>query len=243
MKRLAAILIPLCLAAYAASALEPAFEQAQSAYDAGRYPEAASRYQEILESGIVNPEIHYNLANACFKAGELPRAVFHYRKAWYDAPRDPDIQANLRFALNAAGAIEPAPSFVRRTLSRLSAREWTWTAVAAYPAGALLLILAMLARPARAVLLRLCLVPLAVLLLAAAGWRSWHGYRTAPEGVVSKAGTTALYGPVEGATAYYKVPAGALVRQRGSDPKGWVEIEYDGKKGWISQDNILPLWP
>ena len=102
---------------------------------------------------------------------------------------------------------------------------------------------AMLIRSVRAVLYRLCLLPLALLLFAGGGWWNWRGFKTDPEAVITKSGITALYGPVEGGTAHYKPPAGALVRQRARDPKGWVEIEYDGKKGWIKEENILTLSP
>jgi len=37
--------------------------------------------------------------------------------------------------------------------------------------------------------------------------------------------------------------AAAIVRQRGTDPKGWIEIEYDGTTGWVKKDNILLLYP
>ena len=87
------------------------------------------------------------------------------------------------------------------------------------------------------------LVPAAVLLLALAGWRYWGHLGKAPEAVVVKSGTTALYGPVEGSTAHFDVPLAALVRQRGFDPKGWIEIEYAGKTGWVKKSNILLLSP
>jgi len=225
------------------AAFDDSFAKAQAAYDEGRYAEAVLLYDHMVSNGVENAEVIYNLANAYFKDGDLPNAVWHYRKAWYHSPRDPDIHANLHFALSAAGAIEPAPGLPGRILSTLSSREWIATSIAAYLLLTVLLALALLLRSGRPALLKASLLPAALLLLSLAGWRYWAQLETAPEAVVIQSGTTALYGPVEGSTAHFDVPLAALVRQRASDPKGWIEIEYDGKTGWVKKGNILLLYP
>jgi tetratricopeptide (TPR) repeat protein len=225
------------------NALAEIFHKAQAAYDDGRYAEAVLLYEALEYKGVANTELHYNLANACFKDSDLPKAVWHYRKAWYQAPRDPDIRANLHFALNAAGAIEPAPRFIERAFNELSRGEWIAAATAAYVVLALLLLLALLLPKLRKPLIKACLAPAALLLLSAGGWWQWHQLTVHPEWVVVKTEATALYGPVEGSTAYYKLPLGALARQRGTDPKGWIEVEYDGKRGWLKGDYISRVSP
>ena len=227
----------------ASHAEEEVFQKAKTAYDDGRYAEAALLYTSLLDQGISNSEVHYNLANACFKDSDLPNAVWHYRKAWYDTPRDPDIRANLHFALNAAGAIEPAPSFVERFLLTLSLSEWIMTAVGGYVVLVTLLLTALFVKPARRNMLKLCLLPATIVLISAAGWLNWQQMRKNPEWVVVQTEATALFGPVEGSTAHYKIPLAALVRQCNSDSKGWIEVEYDGKQGWIKTDYISRLSP
>jgi hypothetical protein len=169
--------------------------------------------------------------------------VWHYRKAWYAAPRDPDIRANLHFALGAAGAIDPETGLAGRIFYALSAHEWMTAAVAAYLLLMSTLIAAVLTRSMRATLLKASLAPAVLLVFALAGWRYWIRFETHPEAVAVKTGITALYAPVEGGTAHFDVPLAALARQRGSDPKGWIEIEYDGKTGWVNKGNMLPLYP
>lgn len=243
MKYLPVILTIILSIASNASATEDLFMKAQAAYDDGRYAEAVMLYDRMVDNGIENVEVHYNLANASFKDGDLPKAVWHYRKAWYTAPRDPDIRANLHFALNAAGAVDPITGLPGRIFSTLSAPEWIAAAIAAYLWLTFMLILAVLWRSMRASLLKLSLIPAVLLLFALAGWRHWNQFEKYPEAVIVKTGTTALYGPVAGMTAHFDVPFAALVRQRGSDPKGWIEIEYDGKTGWIKTSNMLILYP
>jgi hypothetical protein len=101
----------------------------------------------------------------------------------------------------------------------------------------------MLVRPAKLTLAKLSLLPAALILVAAGGWWHWQQLGLHPEWVVVKSGATAFFGPVEGSTAHYKIPLAALVRQRGSDSKGWVEIEYDGKNGWLKAEYIKSVSP
>ncbi len=240
---LSALLVFSPLAEAAQTNPSEIFLKAQAAYDDGRYAEASLLYEELLGNGVANVEVRYNLANAYFKNAQLPEAVWHYRKAWYAAPRDPDIRANMHFALNAAGAAEPAPGFLEKTLSMLSQNEWIMTAIGAYIAFTLLLILGLLIRPSKRTLFKLSLFPVALILVATGGWWHWQQLGTNPEWVVVKSGATALYGPVEGSTAHYELPLAALVRQRSADSKGWIEIEYDGKNGWLKEEYIHRVSP
>ncbi|MDF7808751.1 tetratricopeptide repeat protein [Pontiellaceae bacterium B12219] len=243
MNKFLRIIIGLLLCLATAQAQDESFQKAQTAYDEGRYAEAVLLYESLIERGIDNPELHYNLANACFKDSDLPKAVSHYRTAWYDLPRDPDIKANLHFALNAAGAIESTPSFLEHLFYSLSRSEWIIVAVIGYILLTLLFILMLFMKRARRTLLRIGLIPAALLLLAGFGWNQWRQLSIHPEWVVVKTEATALFGPVEGSTAHFKLPLGALVQQRSTDSKGWVEVEYDGKQGWLKTDHISPVSP
>ncbi len=241
--RVLALILLLLAAAHPCFAQEETFLKAQEAYDDARYAEAAMLYESLLSNGVANVEVHYNLANACFKNGELPKAVWHYRKAWYGAPHDPDINANLSFALNAAGAIEPSGSFMRRFFLSRSLAGWIIVAVVGYTLLVLFLLLALFVQPARRLLLKLSLISSILILLGGAGWWHWNTFFAHPEWVVIKSEATALFGPVKGSTAHYKIPLGALVQQYGSDPKGWLEVEYDGKRGWIEPTFVQSVYP
>jgi tetratricopeptide (TPR) repeat protein len=226
-----------------AEPLEAQFRNAQEAYDDGRHAEAVLIYQDMVSNGVSNAEVHYNLANALFKDNDLPNAIMHYRKAWYQRPRDPDIQANFHFAMNASGAAELEIGFIKRTLQTLSLSEWLMAAIAGYVILTILLGMAQWIKPARRLLLKLSLVPILLILLSSAGWYQWYNLQLNPEWVVVKSGGTALFGPVEGSTAHYKLPLGALVQQKSTDHKGWVEIQYDKKTGWIKEEYIELVSP
>src|SRR5688572_15531924 len=67
-------------------------------YEAGEFVEAANVYETIIEAGIQDSALYYNLGNAYFKQGEVGHAILNYRRAQYLNPRDPDIADNLAIA-------------------------------------------------------------------------------------------------------------------------------------------------
>ncbi|HNT77542.1 MAG TPA: tetratricopeptide repeat protein [Anaerolineae bacterium] len=67
-------------------------------YEAGKFAEAASAYQSLVDAGVAEGALYYNLGNAYFKTGDLGRAILNYRRAQQLLPRDADVAANLRLA-------------------------------------------------------------------------------------------------------------------------------------------------
>jgi len=92
-------LLGLTLGALHAAAEGPAraFNEANAAYRAGEYAEAATRYEAVLAGGVRNGVVYYNLGNAYYKAGDIGRAVLSYERALKLIPGDGDARANLRF--------------------------------------------------------------------------------------------------------------------------------------------------
>lgn len=74
------------------------WDQANEAYGAERYPEAIEHYTALLEQGVSNGNLHYNLGNAYFKKGELGSALLHYYRAERLLPGDKDIAHNIELA-------------------------------------------------------------------------------------------------------------------------------------------------
>lgn len=81
-----------------ASGLRAVFERANASYDAGDYDEAVSLYGELVEAGVENADLFYNLGNAYYKTGQVGRAILNYERARRLAPRGEDIAENLSLA-------------------------------------------------------------------------------------------------------------------------------------------------
>jgi hypothetical protein len=64
----------------------------------GAFRQARDKFQAVVDAGIENGQLYYNLGNTHLRLGEIGRAIADYRRAERLTPRDSRLQANLRFA-------------------------------------------------------------------------------------------------------------------------------------------------
>jgi|Deesub1362A_J573_1020465.scaffolds.fasta_scaffold06135_3 tetratricopeptide (TPR) repeat protein len=67
-------------------------------YRKGNYFGAVKKYEKIIEKGVKNHIVYYNLGNAYFKLGEIGEAILWYKRARKINPMDKDVLYNLEFA-------------------------------------------------------------------------------------------------------------------------------------------------
>ncbi len=115
------VLISLLASSNFATPVDRWFAKANSFYEKSNYDSAVIYYEKILEAGIKNSDVYYNLGNAYFRENKLGLAILYYEKARKLNPTDPDILANIRFTqLNIIDRIpEPQRSFFGNILWRL----------------------------------------------------------------------------------------------------------------------------
>lgn len=92
-RRIIHIAFVLCAICPALQAAHPA-EQADSAYKAGNYEEAARLYESALRTEK-SAETYYNAGNAYFRLNDYPRAILYYERALRINPADEDAAYNL----------------------------------------------------------------------------------------------------------------------------------------------------
>jgi tetratricopeptide (TPR) repeat protein len=93
------------------------FEKANQAYSNEQYDSAAFYYEKIVESGISNSAIFYNLGNTAFRQKKIGLARYYFEKAAKLDPQDPDIISNIRFI--KANIIDKTPEQERGFLENL----------------------------------------------------------------------------------------------------------------------------
>jgi len=86
-------------------------DEAQTAYDRGvavrgadpagareSFAEAVTRFDQLVNDGIVNGQLSYNLGNAHLQLGAIGPAILAYRRAERLVPGDPRLAHNLEYA-------------------------------------------------------------------------------------------------------------------------------------------------
>ena len=81
---------------------QTSFEVANAAYAEGRYDEAESLYQALIDEQTLDAKslatVYYNLGNTQFRQGELAQSILAYERALRLRPNYKDAQYNLQFA-------------------------------------------------------------------------------------------------------------------------------------------------
>ncbi len=214
-------------------------------YEDGHYAAAAQAYQQLVEQGVADSALFYNLANAYFKLGDHGRAILNYRRAQQLAPRDPDIAANLALARARAvdqfevasedGVVSQLGNTVQ---SRFTLNELAMGVLAAWILFALLLILFGSARAGSAWRkgLRYPLVAVAIVLVVGvlALGRALSTDRQFSEGVIVAAEVDVTSGPGGQYVTEFTLHSGAevdLIETRGN----WARLALPGDEleGWV----------
>lgn len=77
---------------------EQVFRQGCELYQEGDFVGAGKCFQAMVEKGVRNANVYFNLGNAYLKNGEVGKAIACYRRAEFLSPRDKDIKTNLEIA-------------------------------------------------------------------------------------------------------------------------------------------------
>ena len=76
------------------------FFEANRAYKNDRFQVAVDGYLKLVENGIENGHLYYNLGNAYYRLGDLGKAILFFERARLLLPRDDDLIFNLSHARN-----------------------------------------------------------------------------------------------------------------------------------------------
>ena len=225
---------------------EEIFHRGNTAYERGDYVAAADAYRTVLQYGIADPRVEYNMGNAAFKLSRLGEAILHYQRAYRMAPTDPDVAANLQLARSRCFDEVPAPEtsaairlfsafqdrlgpdrqawvalglvwFLAAVVAWRSSNPGGWNAASGWTVAALLVVL--------------CLV-------GASWYATFARLEGAPLAVVIDASVDVLAGPGENNAALFTVHEGLTVEVR-SERENWVQVSLpNGLNGWVPRQAV-----
>ncbi|MBN1878118.1 MAG: tetratricopeptide repeat protein [Anaerolineae bacterium] len=218
-------------------------------YEAGEYAQAIAAYQSLVESGVEDGTLYYNLGNAYFKNGDLGRAILNYRRAEQLLPRDPDVADNLQLAraqtqdqLDAGGGDGLATFITDALIGWTTVNEAAGIALGLWILLCGVLFTALLWPRGRSVLRYIVIACAVVWLLSvlSVGIRVLEARDTVPAVIVAESAEVRS-GPGDDYLNEFTLHAGAevhVVEQR----ETWVRIALPGDlQGWVSEGSIDKL--
>jgi len=214
------------------------FMEAHKYYNEEKYDQAASLYERIIQSGIQNGEIYYNLGNSYFKRGMLGKAILSYRLAELHLPRDEDFKANLRYARQLTkDRIEEKQflPFIKEFCfwySKLNLKELMIVFLIVHGLFWILAIIRTFWEKEYQNLILLINLVLLVIIGCSLTLKMYNRTYNI-EGVVLTKEITVRSGNGTNNTALFQLHDGAEFKIIKQD-EGWIKIELkDGKRGWV----------
>jgi hypothetical protein len=219
------------------------FKKGNESYEAGNFDQAIEEYQKIVNLGIKNSKVFYNLGNAYFRKNQLGKAILNYRKALALEPRDEDSMANLAFAkLFTLDKIEeqkvnPLSNLVHWFVNLWSTDELTIFVSLSYCLSIVFGILILFTRKRRAWLLGLSIM-LFIFIVSSSSLATKLHFDSAKSGVLIAPQAEVRSGPGGDYTLQFTGHEG-LEFQINEQAEGWYRISLpNGVKGWIPKDAV-----
>lgn len=137
MKHIILTTIILLFGTFALRAESPLIAQADSAYNADDFRQAADMYLNVIQEEGPSAKLYYNLGNTYYRLGEMGNAIIAYERALRLDPSDKDVRNNLDF-VNARITDRPGErgTFLGNALDAISAythsNVWAWIALTCF---------------------------------------------------------------------------------------------------------------
>lgn len=222
---------------------------AKAAYEAGvaeDWDGAIAGYRKLVEMGVADPALFYNLGTAYARKGDRGRAVWMLLRARALAPGDRDIRDNLnRIAPDIAAQVAFFPIPPLEFAYRLFALNgWARLGQVALVLSALSFAAthALRRSDARRVPLRKLAIGFAAVALLGHAFAGCRYYEEAvvPRGVIVGDDVRPSSAPSEDAAVYeFVLPPGTVVVARYAGVEGWVKAVYGGdNEVFVRRENV-----
>ncbi|MCK4385901.1 MAG: tetratricopeptide repeat protein [candidate division Zixibacteria bacterium] len=219
------------------------FQKGNESYEAGNFDQAIEEYQKVVDLGVKNSKVFYNLGSAHFRDNQLGKAILNYRRALSLDPRDEDSMANLRFAkLFTLDKIEeqrvnPLSNLLHWFLNLWSVDELTIFVSLSYCLSVVFGILILFTRLRKPLMmgLTICLV---VLVIFSSSLATKLYFNSVISGVLIAPQAEVRSGPGKDYILQFTGHEGLEFRIN-EEAEGWYRISLpNGVKGWIPKEAV-----
>lgn len=222
-------------------------QQAEQAYAAGKYEEAAEMYHTILAEGMESVNLYYNLGNCYYKLGENTKAILNYERALLLDPGDEMTRYNLKLAQQAVvDKIEVLPElflvrWYKALVTYFSADQWGYISVVLFIIFLLMAALFFYSRSG--VIKKIGFVVGLVLFFLTIGsiifaFQQDKRISNREYAIITTPSVTVKGAPDNSGTSLFLIHEGLKVQIIG-ELGNWYNIRLaDGNEGWVAQTDL-----
>ena len=230
--------------------LPSVFARANASYESGDFIGAEKLYRQVLDSGVENGAVFYNLGNACFKQKRIGAAIYYWEKARQVLPHDADVRTNLELAnLYVVDRIEERPDplpirWLRSAIGVFTMEQESWLVLGLFlVANTLVAFCIRTRRPSVALraLVSACVVGLLAMCCAASlAWKVYES-KHVRKGVVVAEKVEIRSGPGTDNITVFTIHEGIVLRVH-SQVSGWYQVSLsNGWSGWLPANAVWIL--
>lgn len=224
--------------------LRDTMQLANNAYLEGDFEVAIAGYETLVQQGIRDATLYYNLGSAYYEARQLGQALLYFKRAQQLIPRDAQLAANIALVRNErvdffANERNWIDQLTAVTSGIMTLGELRWLTLFLWGWFFIIMTIWLLIARWRDLLLRPMIV-LGILTIVVVSLYLPRVYSVTerPEAVVLSLSTQVMSGPGDDYLPIFQLFAGAELRIL--DVKGdWARFVLpDGRQGWVTIDQI-----
>ncbi|MDY0781196.1 tetratricopeptide repeat protein [Tenacibaculum sp. IB213877] len=226
------------------------FSSANNLYKEGKYEEAISLYNQILEKGEVSSEVYYNIGNSYYKLNKVAPTIYNYEKALKLDPANQDAHNNLVFAKRLTlDRIEALPKTLLQKinenyLQKLSYNTWGMLAVLASLIACLLFLgyyFSSIPSQKKLYFTTSIISFLLLFIFLAIGYNQYSKAQNTVEAIIFSEEAIVNTEPTQNANEAFILHEGTKVNVL-DQVDDWKKIKLaDGKIGWILSEKLKEL--
>lgn len=223
------------------------FEKGNSLYQKGKYEQAISAYESVLDTNQHSSDLYFNLGNCYYKLNKVAPAIFNYEKALLLNPDDSEILNNLEFAQKLQiDEIKVVPKlgfskFIFDFTSVFHYNAWAWISVGLASLFLLFFIgyyFSQLSLYKRVFFIGMIVIILFLLITISAAISSKSTYDNDKPAIVFAEIVEVKSEPQKASTTAFMLHEGTKVFVL-ENVSNWKKIQLtDGTEGWIDKNAI-----
>ena len=221
------------------------YNSANDLFTNKEYHEALELYRELINRGVQNPLLYYNLANTYYKIGDMGNAVLYFERALRLKPFDRDIRANLNHVRSGLeDKIRPLYDegilrLLRRLFSFPNVKTIVYVEIVLFSILIILLLSFLFLPHARIRLKRSIIIIGVIYVVTLIGMISQFTYESKfPQGILLQKVVDVKSSPLVESETLFSLHEGAkfrLIENRGE----WIRFSIqDGRQGWIMRESV-----